>query len=209
MDLSILIDRDNRRAITLSFIWSDHRKIFLDKVGQTSYNISMKKLSNAQILRNLTELEWLEIADTYKSASDYLRHGLNMSTNGRYIKFITDTLKDLDIEWLNSWKVGKEKRTCPVCDKHFDCYASEDKITCSYACSNTHFRSGENNGNYNGSGTNYRKHAFESYPHECSHCGLEDTRALQVHHIDHCHQNNDLKNLVILCANCHLITHSV
>jgi predicted HNH restriction endonuclease len=36
-------------------------------------------------------------------------------------------------------------------------------------------------------------------------CGYdEDERILEVHHIDEDRNNNDIKNLCILCPNCHV-----
>ena len=41
----------------------------------------------------------------------------------------------------------------------------------------------------------------------CKNCGLNDTRLLSIHHIDKNHKNNNLKNLVYLCYNCHFLIH--
>jgi 5-methylcytosine-specific restriction endonuclease McrA len=52
--------------------------------------------------------------------------------------------------------------------------------------------------------TIYRTLAFRNYKHECAICGYnEDERMLEVHHIDSNRQNNELKNLIILCPMCH------
>lgn len=51
---------------------------------------------------------------------------------------------------------------------------------------------------------NYREQAFYYYPHKCAICGRnEDEDILEVHHIDNDRENNDLKNLIILCPICH------
>lgn len=56
--------------------------------------------------------------------------------------------------------------------------------------------------------TGYRDKALKHYPHECTMCGYkENTAALVVHHIDENRSNDDIENLIILCANCHAITH--
>ena len=44
-------------------------------------------------------------------------------------------------------------------------------------------------------------------PKLCAICGIKDKRVLAVHHIDHNHKNNDLKNLSWLCHNCHFLVH--
>ncbi len=41
----------------------------------------------------------------------------------------------------------------------------------------------------------------------CAFCGTKDARILVVHHIDKNHQNNELKNLIWLCHNCHFLVH--
>jgi len=54
----------------------------------------------------------------------------------------------------------------------------------------------------------YRKKAFRYYPHECQLCGYKENKAaLVVHHIDHDRSNDEIDNLIILCANCHAISH--
>ena len=48
----------------------------------------------------------------------------------------------------------------------------------------------------------YRITAFEKYGVKCECCGTE--RAIfEVHHIDGDHYNDDIKNLVVLCKDCH------
>lgn len=54
----------------------------------------------------------------------------------------------------------------------------------------------------------YRTKALSELINECNRCGYkENILALQVHHIDGNRKNNLLKNLEILCANCHVIEH--
>lgn len=57
----------------------------------------------------------------------------------------------------------------------------------------------------NGKGySNYRRTAFETYPHCCAVCGWdEDLEVLEVHHIDENRHNNQVSNLIILCPTCH------
>ena len=50
---------------------------------------------------------------------------------------------------------------------------------------------------------NYRKLAFEQYPPICAYCGFGVPEVLEVAHIDGNRGNNNVKNLVILCPNCH------
>jgi 5-methylcytosine-specific restriction endonuclease McrA len=50
---------------------------------------------------------------------------------------------------------------------------------------------------------NYRKLAFEVYQPICAYCGFGIKEILEVAHIDGNRSNNAVKNLVILCPNCH------
>jgi hypothetical protein len=50
---------------------------------------------------------------------------------------------------------------------------------------------------------NYRKIAFGAYDPLCAHCGFGIPAVLEVAHIDGNRQNNEARNLVILCSNCH------
>jgi hypothetical protein len=50
---------------------------------------------------------------------------------------------------------------------------------------------------------NYRRLAFAQYDPLCAHCGFGIPAILEVAHIDGDRSNNDVKNLVILCPNCH------
>lgn len=42
----------------------------------------------------------------------------------------------------------------------------------------------------------------------CFSCGKDDIRILCVHHIDKNRKNNDVKNLMWLCRNCHFLVHN-
>ena len=79
-------------------------------------------------------------------------------------------------------------------------------VYCSRSCAtiknNTLFKTGENHPNYNGN--DYRRHALKHYEHKCCICGYnEEPAILEIHHIDENRQNNELKNLCVLCPNCH------
>jgi len=50
---------------------------------------------------------------------------------------------------------------------------------------------------------NYRKIAFGAYGTLCAHCGFGIPAVLEVAHIDCNRENNDPKNLIVLCPNCH------
>ena len=62
----------------------------------------------------------------------------------------------------------------------------------------------------NGTGVHsYRDKAFRVYKPICTDCGFTNILALEVHHLDKDRSNNDIDNLVILCANCHSIRHKL
>lgn len=54
----------------------------------------------------------------------------------------------------------------------------------------------------------YRRIAFANYLHKCNRCNYDKHKSiLEVHHIDRNRMNDDIANLEILCANCHLEEH--
>ena len=108
---------------------------------------------------------------------------------------------------------GAKKRItlqCAYCGKTIERVPSEIKASktgffyCSHECGNLHKNQlRDENGEWSGT-SNYRRLAFDNYPHNCAVCGYnEDTRILEVHHIDEDRSNNRLSNLVILCPICH------
>lgn len=107
--------------------------------------------------------------------------------------------------------------TCAYCGKSFIKPNSKLKSKSGlYFCCREHkdlaqrINSGEQFNNmrpehYNKEGTsNYRRIAFDNYPHECAVCKWnEDEDILQVHHIDENRKNGKKDNLIILCPTCH------
>src|SRR6478736_9659036 len=84
-------------------------------------------------------------------------------------------------------------------------------VYCSKSCSNTKnnslFKSGENHPNYKSGIGSYRNKKLKSGEIKCEKCGFDKECALEVHHIDHNRKNNNIENLILLCANCHKIEH--
>lgn len=142
---------------------------------------------------------------------------LGYHTNGAGIKKVNKLIEEYnaDISHFNyhitTTKYKTINKVCPVCGKMFKAKEGHvrEKTTCSYSCSNTYFRSGENNPNYkNDPGKRtYRNKAIKKYGCVCMLCGFDKEYAIQVHHKDHNRENNKLKNLIVLCANCHLGIH--
>jgi hypothetical protein len=68
--------------------------------------------------------------------------------------------------------------------------------------------SGENHFFWKNGESAYRRILKSSKRKEiCLLCNTKDSRILIVHHLDKNRKNNDLKNLVWLCYNCHYLVH--
>lgn len=78
------------------------------------------------------------------------------------------------------------------------------KGTCSRACANKHFRSGEENGNWKG--TRYQSVCFTQHKKECIICG--ENKIVAVHHFNENHDDDRIENLVPLCPTHHQYMHS-
>jgi hypothetical protein len=98
-------------------------------------------------------------------------------------------------------------KTCPVCGKVFKEAQGKprEKTTCSHACSNTHFRSGEQNPNWRES-QQYRVVCYKHHERKCIVCG--EKNLVEVHHMDEDNKNNEPANLAPLCPTHHRYMHS-
>jgi len=53
-----------------------------------------------------------------------------------------------------------------------------------------------------------RQEVLKKHNCSCMRCNYnENTGSLHIHHIDHDYYNNDMTNLIVLCANCHYSLH--
>lgn len=155
--------------------------------------------------------EFIKIFNRSISKSDIINN-LHLPNNGTSQRFVNDKIKELNLDiniiQENNFKKYHIRKVCPVCGKEFfvptTSKASKQKC-CSYACSNTYFRSGKDNGNYD-KATHYSTICFRYHPHKCCVCGEENIVA--VHHYDGNHYNNDIANLVPLCPTHHNYWHS-
>jgi hypothetical protein len=103
------------------------------------------------------------------------------------------------------------EKKCPVCNEKFTTQKDNkrEKTVCSRSCSNTYFRSGENNPNYKDGfdgDKRYRKICFSHHEKKCCICGFE--HIVEVHHMDCDKNNNSPENLIPLCSNHHRMFHS-
>jgi hypothetical protein len=102
--------------------------------------------------------------------------------------------------------------SCKECGKEFKrrrCEVVENNF-CSRSCSNTHSNKkyvGESARNFKHGRSLYRGIALKEYPSVCMVCGFDKEYAIEVHHIDKDRSNNNIENLKVLCANCHLGVH--
>lgn len=92
---------------------------------------------------------------------------------------------------------------CKVCDEPIKNY-KKSKGTCSRSCANSHFRTGENNGNW--SDNNYRLICWQYHKKECIVC--KEDKIVTVHHYNEDHNDNRPENLVPLCPTHHQYVHS-
>jgi hypothetical protein len=122
---------------------------------------------------------------------------------------------NLDITHLEKkpFKYERITKECPVCSMGFKTLLGHknEKTTCSHSCSNTFFRSGENNPNWGFNGDSserngYRRIGFTYHDKECVICG--ENLIVSIHHHDGNHYNNDPENLVPLCPTHHQYVHS-
>ncbi len=155
---------------------------------------------------NLSE----EIKKCY-SLSDFCRL-VGLPTNGVGIRKIKKIIKEneLDIKHFDR-NHSKRKyplitKICPVCSTSFEArlWGKKEKTTCSHSCSNTFFRSGKNNGNWNDD--SYRSTCFLYHKKECVVC--KESNIVEVHHLDENKNNNSPENLIPLCPTHHQYWHS-
>lgn len=92
------------------------------------------------------------------------------------------------------------KKVCPVCSTEF----VGKSATCSYSCSNKHFRTGENNGNWKQD--TYQTTCWLYHGKKCLVCNEE--KIVTVHHVNENHNDNRPENLVPLCPTHHQYVHS-
>lgn len=131
----------------------------------------------------------------------------DIPSNGTFHRIINEKISRLKI----SLKPRKSKwetltKNCPICLKEFDTTSNpkEERTTCSYSCSNSFFRSGENNPNWKQG--SYRSTCFSQHDKKCIICG--EDKIVEVHHYDNNHNNNSIENLIPICPTHHKYIHS-
>jgi hypothetical protein len=94
-------------------------------------------------------------------------------------------------------------RSCAICNKPIKNFRTS-KGTCSKSCANTHFKSGEDNGNWKQDA--YQSTCFLYHKKECIIC--RESNIVEVHHLDEDRTHNDPSNLIPLCPTHHQYWHS-
>lgn len=168
---------------------------------------------------NITKQAFQKIVKESVSKSEVCRK-LGIAGNGTGLRTVMELVNKhaVDISHF-SHKAAIDKfqrkydliiKSCPVCGNTFKTSKghSREKTTCSHACSNTYFRSRENNPNWKAekSEWGYRKICFSKWKKQCIICGFD--KVVDVHHFDHNHKNNDVNNLIPLCPNHHMMLHT-
>jgi len=103
----------------------------------------------------------------------------------------------------------RKEKPCVICGKAI--LAGLNKKTCSRACANKNrvgikYKVGSPKDKVR-SLKALRKRVESEYGTACVRCGYNKTSILQIHHRDKDHYNNNIKNLELLCPNCHAEIH--
>ncbi len=93
-------------------------------------------------------------------------------------------------------------KLCLICEKPLKYFRKT--VTCSHACSNMHFRTGPNHGNWKES--QYQTTCFHYHEKKCIIC--DEVNVVEVHHLDENRENNHPSNLAPLCPTHHRYWHS-
>jgi len=155
---------------------------------------------------NITMINKDELVITVKESNSFIEVAKKLNkSGGPNIKRLC-LANNIDTSHFTKKRVSEITKTCPVCKKQFTGLPCKvkNKKTCSYACSNKFFRTGEGNGNWKKDA--YRSTCFLHHKKECIICG--ENKIVTVHHYDENHKNNSPENLVPLCPTHHQYYHS-
>ena len=104
----------------------------------------------------------------------------------------------------------RKEKPCIVCGKFI--LSGLNKKTCSRVCSNVHrsgikYKIGRPRKDKVKSQQSLKIRLFETRGKKCELCDYDKFEILQVHHLDRNRNNNDLRNLKLMCPNCHYDEH--
>jgi len=146
------------------------------------------------------------------SSKKELHKYLGIPYNGTGTRQVNAMLAEhgLTLKRVYDVKHPEVEKTCPVCQSTFKTKQghSREKATCSYACANTHFRTGINNPNWKqgGSSLSNQSTCFHFHEKKCVIC--DESNIVAVHHYDENHKNANPDNLIPLCPTHHHYYHS-
>jgi hypothetical protein len=140
-------------------------------------------------------------------------NGIYINVTKRYIEKYNCDISHFNGALQKKYKYNLIEKECPVCGAKFITREGHkrEKTTCSHACSNTYFRTANNNGRWikNRDETKeakyYVKICFSFHDYKCIICGEDKT--VDVHHLDKNRENNTPENLVPLCPTHHRYMH--
>jgi len=163
------------------------------------------------IIKEFTETQIKDIIASSNRVVDCLyKFGYKESGQARMLLKDVISFYNLDISHFNKRGESNRKydiitKTCPVCTNTFTTKSdTREKMTCSRSCSNTYYRSGEQNPNWKEN--TYRSTCFLYHSKECIIC--KESNIVEVHHLDNNHNNNNPCNLMPLCPTHHQYWHS-
>lgn len=173
-------------------------------------------------MENITKEQLETAVKKYQARAPILRE-FGWYDNGKTRQKLKNLIEkyDVDISHFDykkhlatvNQKYKRIKKVCPVCTQTFEVLQNHprEKITCSYSCSNTYFRSGKNNPNWKtpdsrSQTTKHRVVCFLHHEKKCAICGEE--KIVAVHHYDKNNKNNAPENLIPLCPTHHQYVHS-
>jgi hypothetical protein len=176
----------------------------------------MSKTSN---IRDMSSDEFIKIVSMFSTKRDIYNH-FGIPENGTSSRLIKTKIDETGakLKPRNRFKYKVITKECPVCGKSFTAQLNHprEKTTCSYACANTFFRSGINNGSHQKAIKKYSENelpsrtiqtkCFDTHDYKC--CICSENRIVHVHHFDENHNNNDILNLIPLCPTCHQLFHT-
>ena len=212
--IDILVKKNNRVVDQLvgRLIWDED--IVQVRVLSTRLIVKISFGQNLTLRQICIFISMENIIKTSKTKSEAIKKMFgydNGSNRKKFELFVNEN--GINIEHLRSRELIYERilKDCPVCNKSFETSIGnrDEKFTCSHSCSNTYFRSGENNpnwGKYSETKNGYRRLCFEYHKQECVVCG--ENKIVAVHHYDENHNNNLLDNLIPLCPTHHQYVHS-
>lgn len=138
---------------------------------------------------------------------------LGVPANGAGARTLRELLETLNCDTSHFGRDKKHpaiKKNCPVCKNDFVTYEGikGEKTTCSHGCSNTYYRSGDNNGRRRArkSELKYDEICWKFHERKCVVCS--ESLVVAAHHYNGNHDDNRPENFAPLCPTHHVYWHS-